>query len=168
MSVSTFLLSLPMTPSKAASLISNKLGINSVAVLLVSMSLSREGSWQALGRLRTDLNSAQDSGWSQMPRQSFSTRAIPSDWGRNILNMLKLSRRVEESQHPICPQSSFNICPLKCHKKRHLGSADSHSQHQGQGLGPEIGWKCGRRLAHSGSVAHGAVSELFPRQRILP
>lgn len=102
-----------------------------------------------LGGLQTDLNSAQDLGGSQTPRQSFATRAIPSDRGSDILNMLKLSRWVEESQHPICPQSPFNICPFKCHKKRHLGSADSHSQRQGQGLGPAMGWKCGRRLAHS-------------------
>jgi hypothetical protein len=58
---------LSATSSKAACLINNMFGINSFAIVLASLSLPREGNWQVLSRLLTDLNSAQDGILTQQP-----------------------------------------------------------------------------------------------------
>lgn len=55
------------TSSKAACLISNMFGINSFAIVLVSLSLLGEGNWQVLSQLLTNLKQHQDGILTQPP-----------------------------------------------------------------------------------------------------
>lgn len=63
------------TSSKAACLFSNMFGINSFAIVLVSLSLPSEGNWQVLSQLPTDLK--QRPGWNSHTETNLRAKTSP-------------------------------------------------------------------------------------------
>lgn len=99
------------TSSKAACLISNMFGINSFAIVLVSLSLPREGNWQVLRHLLTDLK--QRPGWNSHAETNLRAKTSPATSEvcapliktgfmirvGKFLNVLKLSYHIKKKCH---------------------------------------------------------------------
>lgn len=99
------------TSSKAACLFSNMFGINSFAIVLVSLSLPREGNWQVLSQLPTDLK--QRPGWNSHAETNLRAKTLPVTSEvcapliktgfmirvGKFLNVLKLSYHIKKKCH---------------------------------------------------------------------
>lgn len=65
------------TSSKAVCLINNMFGINNFAIVLVSLSLPREGNWQVLSQLLTDLKQCPE--WNSHIETNLRAKTSPAN-----------------------------------------------------------------------------------------
>lgn len=108
------------TSSKAACLFSNMFGINSFAIVIVSLSLPREGNWQVLSQLPTDLK--QHPGWNSHSETNLRVKTSPVTSEPLIktgfmirvgkfLNVLKLSYHIKKK----CRSDIYKVMESRSH-----------------------------------------------------